>query len=151
MKTVLTRFDGIENSIFSLFSFFLPKPVSHLKLDITYGYNLMIESNLGIKYLNLNAQKTIDIWKPVLGTFLLNKLYRFSKLRHWQWYCPLLGSMPLCKAPIFEWGMHAFSQKLNIMKLFFCFSSEIFCMKPVLVLVHMLIPILYHYIHMSKL
>ena len=42
-KTILTRFDVIENSIFSLFPFFLLKPVSHLKLHTTYCYNLMIE------------------------------------------------------------------------------------------------------------
>ena len=86
-KTVLTRFDGVENSIFSLFPFFLPKPVSHLKLYITCCYNFVIEWNLGIMCLNLNAQKTIDICKLVLGTYLSNKLYRFSKLRHWHWYC----------------------------------------------------------------
>ena len=54
------RFDGIEISIFSLFSYILPNLVSYQKLDITYGYNIMNESNLWIMYWNLNAQKTKD-------------------------------------------------------------------------------------------
>ena len=43
-------------------------------MNISYGHNFSIESNLGIKYLTLNAHKALETNTIEKGTKLSNKL-----------------------------------------------------------------------------